>query len=186
MVSPQRKPSEFVFLKTIGIGSFGQVKLSRCKLTGSIYAIKVVSKAFLVKTNSVLHIKAEKKALESLHHCFISKLHFTFQDEFNLYFVFDFYNGGELYHILKKTRKMPEKVVLFYILEIHAALSFIHEKGFIFRDLKPENIVLDSEGHIRIIDFGLAKDLNETRRTSSFCGTEAYLCCFLKSARTNK
>ena len=52
-------------------------------------------------------------------------------------------------------------------------LEYLHSKGFIYRDLKPENILLDSEGHIRLTDFGLSKALNleNGEVAHTFCGT---------------
>ena len=57
------------------------------------------------------------------------------------------------------------------------ALEYLHKSGVVYRDLKPENILVDSEGHIRLTDFGLSKaGLHESNgRTESFCGTPEYL-----------
>ena len=62
-----------------------------------------------------------------------------------------------------------------YRLTLHA-LGCLHEKGIIYRDLKPENVLLDSDGHIRITDFGLSKqNMGMNDKTHSFCGTPEYL-----------
>jgi serine/threonine protein kinase len=70
-------------------------------------------------------------------------------------------NGGDLFYHLRKAKRFKEERARFYAAEIVIALEFMHNAGIIYRDLKPENILIDSEGHIKIIDFGLSKDVKE-------------------------
>jgi len=64
----------------------------------------------------------------------------------------------------------------FYAAEIYCALTYLHSKNVLYRDLKPENIILDNEGHLKLIDFGLAKDsVKDSSPTSTFCGTNEYI-----------
>lgn len=90
----------------------------------------------------------------------------------------EFVNGGELFYHLKQTKNgFDEDRARFYAAECVLALEYLHEQGVVYRDLKPENILLDSDGHIKLTDFGLSKGgLRETNnRTESFCGTPEYL-----------
>lgn len=73
-----------------------------------------------------------------------------------------------------------EDVAKFLIAELILGMKAMHDKGVIFRDLKPENILLDNEGHIRLADFGLAKQNQKAVgkkdfKADSFCGSPAYL-----------
>lgn len=79
------------------------------------------------------------------------------------------------YHIAKK-QSFDEKEALFYIAELVLAIEYIHEKSIIYRDLKPDNILIAEDGHIKLADFGLAKEgVVGNNETESFCGTPAYL-----------
>ena len=64
---------------------------------------------------------------------------------------------GELFYLLRRSRKFPEEVAKFYAAEILLALEYLHSRNIIYRDLKPENILLDQDGHIKLTDFGLSK-----------------------------
>ena len=88
----------------------------------------------------------------------------------------EFVNGGELFFHLKKEGAFNEVRARFYCAQILLALQELHELDIIYRDLKPENVLIDSEGHIKLTDFGLSKDgLTEGKKTNSFVGTPEYL-----------
>ena len=86
-----------------------------------------------------------------------------------------FVRGGELYKIFKAQKRLPEPVVKFYALQIVMAIGYLHTKGIMHRDLKLENILIDETGYLKIIDYGLAKTLQQDNTTKTFCGTPEYL-----------
>lgn len=75
---------------------------------------------------------------------------------------------------------LDEDISKFLIAEVILGMKYMHDKGVIFRDLKPENILLDSRGHIRLADFGLATKNDQAEgakdfKAYSFCGSPIYL-----------
>lgn len=82
--------------------------------------------------------------------------------------------GGELFTMLQKGA-LPEHQVRFYIAELVVALEHIHKYGIVYRDIKLENVLIDADGHIKLVDFGLCKKLGVRGRSKSFCGTEEYM-----------
>lgn len=73
-------------------------------------------------------------------------------------------------------RKFSETIARFYAAEILLAIEYLHERSIIYRDLKPENILLDTEGHVKITDFGLSKVMySSNQKTYSLCGTPEYM-----------
>merc|ERR1719510_1698357 len=169
-------PDDFEFLKVIGRGAFGKVMQVRYKKNKEIYAMKILRKKQIVKRNQVEHTKSERKILQALQHPFLIKLRFAFQTDSKLYFVLDYFKGGELFFHLKKRRKFTEAEARIFVAEVALALGHLHSLDIIYRDLKPENILLHQSGHICLTDFGLSKDLDPMNLEShTFCGTPEYL-----------
>merc|ERR1712154_638919 len=168
--------NHFTFLKVVGKGSFGKVMQVRKNDDGKIYALKVLKKKELVKRKQVVHTQTERRVLAGIENPFIVSLRYSFQSDAKLYMVLDFFNGGELFFHLKNEGRFSQKRSKFYSGEICLTLKCLHSAGIIYRDLKPENVLLDSDGHIKITDFGLSKDsLKGDMITHTFCGTPEYL-----------
>lgn len=81
-----------------------------------------------------------------------------------------------MYYHLRRERRFSERRGAFYAAEILLALDCLHNNGVIYRDLKPENVILDSDGHIKLTDFGLSKIRSHEKEMShTFCGTPEYM-----------
>ena len=107
---------------------------------------------------------------------FLVNINFAFQDETKLYIVSDFMQGGDMFYHLHSQNKFPENKAKFYLIEIILGLEALHKNNMIYRDLKPENILMDSEGHIKLTDFGLSKILDDSdAKAFTLCVTLQYL-----------
>ena len=138
--------------------------------------MKVLKKAFLVKNNHLKYAIAECNILKQSAHPFVLKLHYAFQTPENLYMILDYCSGGDLAFHLNKRQIFEETEAKFFIAEVLLAIEYMHSLNIIYRDLKPENILIDKDGHIKLADFGLAKEgVNEKNAAKSFCGSPAYL-----------
>ncbi|KAI9706803.1 MAG: camp-dependent protein kinase catalytic subunit [Bogoriella megaspora] len=165
--------TDFTIQRTLGTGSFGRVHLVQSKHNQRFYAIKVLKKAQVVKMKQVEHTNDERRMLQKVKHPFLITLWGTFQDSKNLYMVMDFIEGGELFSLLRKSQRFPNPVAKFYAAEVTLALDYLHGMNIIYRDLKPENLLLDRHGHLKITDFGFAKEVPDI--TWTLCGTPDYL-----------
>ncbi|GMH97919.1 hypothetical protein TrST_g4424 [Triparma strigata] len=171
---------DFELLKVLGKGSFGKVMLVKKKGgDDTLFAMKTLRKAALIKRNQLLHTATERNILQNIQHPFLVNLIYAFQSDDKLYMVLDYMGGGELFFWLKKHRRFSEARAQLMGAEITLALGALHAGNIIYRDLKPENILVDLEGHIRLTDFGLSKDgitgPGAEGGTKTFCGTPEYL-----------
>ncbi|XP_048460227.1 protein kinase C iota type [Rhincodon typus] len=168
---------DFDLIRVIGRGSYAKVLLVRLKKTERIYAMKVVKKELVNDDEDIDWVQTEKHVFEQAsNHPFLVGLHSCFQTESRLFFVIEYVNGGDLMFHMQRQRKLPEEHARFYSSEISLALNYLHEHGIIYRDLKLDNVLLDSEGHIKLTDYGMCKEgLRPGDTTSTFCGTPNYI-----------
>ena len=158
----RKKISIFDFepLKIIGKGAFGEVRVCRYIPNNTIVAIKKMKKEEMHKKNQVLHVRAERDVLSEAKNEWIVDLKFSFQDQNYLYLGMEFLPGGDLMSLLMARDILPEQEAKFYAAEIVMAIESVHKLDCIHRDLKPDNVLIDSDGHIKLSDFGLTKKLD--------------------------
>lgn len=96
---------------------------------------------------------------------FVVKLWWSFHDEHNLYLVLDFHPGGDLATQLSRWGRLGRDRARFYTAEIVEGVEGLHAAGVIYRDLKPENVLLARDGHVVLVDFGLAADFYPKHRS---------------------
>ncbi|KAJ3592461.1 hypothetical protein NHX12_007588 [Muraenolepis orangiensis] len=147
--------SMFVKIKTLGIGAFGEVCLTRKVDTSALYAMKTLRKKDVLNRNQVAHVKAERDILAEADNEWVVRLYYSFQDRDSLYFVMDYIPGGDMMSLLIRMGIFPENLARFYVAELTLAIESVHKMGFIHRDIKPDNILIDLDGHIKLTDFGL-------------------------------
>jgi serine/threonine protein kinase len=139
-----------------------------------MYAMKVLDKNMLTDQRKLKQIENERKVMQALNHPFIVKLYWAFQTNTTLNFIMDLCVGGELFYRLKSEKRLTESKTRFYLAELVLAFEYMHSKNIVYRDLKPENVIIDIDGHIKLADFGLSKELKKSH-TQSFWGSPEYM-----------
>lgn len=165
--------SDLELVGMLGRGSFGLVQLMKHKVTKKTYALKQVCKSQVVQLGQQEHVLSEKNVMAQMNHPFIIRLYSTYKDKDYLYFLLEVCLGGELFTLLRAQRLFDEPTARFYAASVVLAFEYMHEKNIVYRDLKPENLLLDTQGYMKIVDFGFAKIV--TDRTYTLCGTPDYL-----------
>uniref|UniRef100_A0A3P9MR98 Protein kinase C n=1 Tax=Oryzias latipes TaxID=8090 RepID=A0A3P9MR98_ORYLA len=169
---------DFKLLAVLGRGHFGKVLLSEYKKTGGLFAIKALKKGDIVARDEVESLMCEKRIFETVngsHHPFLVNLFACFQTPEHVCFVMEYTAGGDLMmHIHADVFAEPRAV--FYSACVVLGLQFLHDHKIVYRDLKLDNLLLDTEGFVKIADFGLCKEgMGFGDRTSTFCGTPEFL-----------
>lgn len=169
---------DFKCTAVLGRGHFGKVLLAEYKSTGEMFAIKALKKGDIVARDEVDSLMCEKRIFEtvnSVRHPFLVNLFACFQTQEHVCFVMEYAAGGDLMmHIHADVFSEPRAV--FYAACVVLGLQFLHDHKIVYRDLKLDNLLLDTEGYVKIADFGLCKEgMGFRDRTSTFCGTPEFL-----------
>lgn len=89
--------------------------------------------------------------------------------------MLEYIEAGELFRLVQKLKRLDVHFAKFYAAQIILVFEYLHSKNLVYRDLKPENVLLNSDGYLKLSDFGFVKYLKPGERTYTLCGTPEYL-----------
>ncbi|EJD55124.1 kinase-like protein [Auricularia subglabra TFB-10046 SS5] len=158
---------QFHIIAQVGQGGYGEVYLARKQDSGEVCALKKMRKRTLSKMNEIQHVLVERDILTATKTPWLVRLLYAFQDVEHVYLAMEFVPGGDFRTLLNNSGVLKEEHARFYISEMFAGVTELHKLGYLHRDLKPENFLVDSTGHVKLTDFGLATGALNPRRIES-------------------
>jgi serine/threonine-protein kinase len=161
----------------IGKGGMGQVYLATYGDTWDKVAIKVLADALFHEDLAQERFEREAKLAKTLSHPHIVPVIDSFADGDHLYLVMPYIHGRDLWHIYKADGSIPLAQMLTILSQIADALDYLHGQGIVHRDIKPSNIMVDDHDRAWLLDFGIAKWVNDSHvltRSSGILGTLDY------------
>ena len=176
----------------LGEGNYSQVFTATLRATQETYAFKIVDKSKCQRYKKMDEVLVEKWVLANMRHPSVIKIFHTFQDRAALYLVLEHVPGGELWAAVHK-QGLRLSLASFYVAQLLEVLQYLHEGGVVHRDVKPENVLLTKDGHVKLIDYGTAKLMDEAAagmdhaleaarkerpraQFKNFVGTPEYMC----------
>lgn len=142
----------------IGVGGMANVYKGRDVRTGNQIAVKVLKEEFLDNEELVRRFKNESKAISILNHPNIVKVYDVSVTDQLQYIVMEYIDGITLKEYLKQRNgALTWKEVVHFATQVLSALDHAHSKGIVHRDVKPQNIMLQADGSIKMMDFGIAR-----------------------------
>lgn len=171
----------------LGEGGFGQVIEVVKRDCGVRYAMKVMMKESMKQnlgSSWRKKIALEQHLLAILSHPFMVNLKYAFQNIEFLCLVMDLVPSGDLSEFVLTSKRLTAEQSRWATMETVEVLSYMHDQKILYRDLKPENLLVDEEGHVRLIDMGLAiRWTGDKPRRSSRVGTDCYMAPEVRWAR---
>ena len=158
-------------LGLLGAGGMGVVYRARDTTLRREVAIKILPRVFTADRERLARFEREARMLAALNHPHIGAIFGLEEAEGHRALVLELVEGETLADRVQRG-PVPVAEALTIARQIADALDAAHEKGIIHRDLKPSNIKIRPDGHVKVLDFGLAKLVNQVDGTSGFDGTE--------------
>ena len=174
-LNPTLKPEDFERINEIGEGSYGKVYKVCLKSTSQVFAMKCLSKPYLVRQKMLEYAEREIEIMKCLSHPFILKMVLSLSLDTRFYLLLEYCEQGDLESIVSDY-KLSEIEAKFLLAEIVLGLEYLHSQQVVYRDLKLENILIDQAGHVRLADFGLSRKIDQQANiASTLVGSPAYM-----------
>jgi len=171
------KIRDYKILKKLGEGGMGTVYLAEDTMLERKVALKVLNPLFTKESQFTERFRHEAKVQASLIHPNIVTLHNYFREGENYCMVMENVDGVTLKHLISNIGPMPERRAIRILNQLLEAVGFAHKKGIIHRDIKPSNILISKDDNVKILDFGIAKILQDKghTKTGTKLGTVYYM-----------
>jgi hypothetical protein len=173
---PDSAKERYQDIEFIDRGGMGVVFRARDRQLGEVVALKMLDPALASDEEMLARLKNEIRVGREITHKNVCRIHGWEEFEGTFILEMEYVEGETLRHTLDHVKGASVPQGLTWAREICSALAAAHEKGVVHRDLKPGNIMVDSGGHIKVMDFGIATSVEAGHRTSSTrIGTDDYM-----------
>ncbi|XP_028109584.1 CBL-interacting serine/threonine-protein kinase 21-like isoform X2 [Camellia sinensis] len=161
--------------RTIGEGTFAKVKLAINTDNSQYVAIKIINKHMVMENNLTYQVQSEIRTMKLLHHPNIVRIHEVIGTRTKIYIVMEYVSGGQLSDKMSYINRLNERDARKHFQQLIDAVDYCHCRGVYHRDLKPQNLLLDSQGNLKVSDFGLSALRKPGDLLSTVCGSPSYV-----------
>ncbi|XP_048203233.1 MAP/microtubule affinity-regulating kinase 4-like [Perognathus longimembris pacificus] len=157
-------------LRTLGQGTFAEVKLAKHKISKKTVAIKIIN-----KVDDANHPSSEGIILRNLNHPRIIKLYHIVESPMTTCLVLEYATQGDLLEYVIQYKRLKEEEACRIFHQLVDAVEFCHKNHVVHRDLKPENVLIDNDYNIKLSDFGLSAFFSDEKPLELYCGTMPFM-----------
>ncbi|XP_003496603.1 sperm motility kinase Z-like [Cricetulus griseus] len=162
---------QYTILKALGQGGTAKVMLARHRLTGTTVAVK----ALLRQEKWCESKTSEVDIMKILSHPNIISLLQVIETEQNIYLIMEVAEGEQLFNRIQRAGCLKEDEARSIFVQLLSAIGYCHDEGVIHRDLKPDNVIVDEQGKVKIIDFGLGARFRPGQKLERLCGAFQFI-----------
>ena len=166
----------YKIVRKLGTGGMANVYLAEDQELGRRVAIKILDDRHASDDQFVERFRREAQNAAGLNHPNIVSIYDRGEAEGTYYIAMEYLDGRSLKELIVSRGPAPINVAIDYTRQILAALRFAHRNGIVHRDIKPHNVLVDSDGRLKVTDFGIARaGASEMTEAGSIVGTAQYL-----------
>lgn len=154
----------------IGDGGMAVVYRGYDLVLNRVVAVKVLRDQYISDSNFLRRFEREAQSAARLSHPHIANVYDVGQDGHTRYIVMEYVDGPNLKELIRRQGPFSVDGAAFIIRQVAEALDYAHAHGLVHRDIKPQNILVDQDGHVKVVDFGIAKGLSDANLTEDGTG----------------
>src|SRR5438445_6972193 len=154
-----RSLAHFELLEPIGVGGMAAVLRARDKQLDRLVALKILPPNMAKDPENVRRFHQEARAAAKLDHENIARVFYCGEDQDLHFIAFEFVEGDNLRALLDRRGRIPVPEAVRYVLQIAAGLEHASSRGVVHRDVKPSNIIVSPNGQAKLVDMGLARNM---------------------------
>lgn len=177
-IEEPKLPSDYKILGELGRGGMGIVYHAHQNSLDREVAVKILRPGDMQYGSMIQRFERESKALARLRHPHIVSVYQVGRAGEHVFFTMDYVKGASLSELLQRSGPLNPSHALRLLKELSSAVAYMHSQSFLHRDLKPSNVLLDDNGQVFVVDFGLVQDMTSKERltlTGNILGTPAYM-----------
>jgi len=171
-----RKLGKYELLGELGRGAFGIVYRARDPIINRMVALKVMSNSVAENPDFLQRFYREAQSAGSLQHPNIITIYDMGNEDGTPFMAMELVEGQTLDDLISRRAQLPISVKLVYAVQACRAFDYAHKRGIIHRDIKPGNVMVNKEGTVKVVDFGIARVLETSKtQTGTLIGTFSYM-----------
>ncbi len=167
----------YEIIEELGKGGMGEVYRVEDKKINEEVALKLIKPEIAAEKKTIERFRNELKLAREISHRNVCRMYDFNEEEGTPYITMEYVTGEDLRSLIKRIGKIPVEKTVSIAKQVCEGLAEAHRKGVVHRDLKPSNIMIDREGNVRIMDFGIARSLKAKNitREGMMIGTPEYM-----------
>jgi predicted Ser/Thr protein kinase len=171
-----KKLGKYELIEIVGRGAMGEVYKAQDPLIGRLVALKTITNGLAGRPDLLERFQQEARSAGTLQHPNIVTVYELGQEGETPFIAMEFLEGESLESLIERRPVLSISEKLNYVLPVCRALNFAHKRGVIHRDIKPANVMITKEGRVKVVDFGIARQIDSNvTQTDAIIGTLAYM-----------